>query len=584
MQRIIALLCTLLCLSCSCNKEQDSNGSVPPELNGTYAHIQDESLWVGNGSESIELSSTWKLYSIGSPSLSPDGRTLIFHARDAGKWDLYSYDIQSGKVPTAFTASIDADCKSPRYSADGKWIVFVKNGQIALMNTENGSVTNLTFDAAASNDSPAINSDGSKVVYVDRSTTPSKLVDLDVASLSSTTIKGLGSSATGKPVFTSTGTLIYTSGGNICSQGKSIFKNASDACPVEGDWILFTSQSVVNLGNIANGDSKVAFKRNCTELTYSPAQVSFAQPEDGGKTEAGDKIDSDTKLPKLGGKLVYHNYTSYDALDSRMYVYDFASDELTEISTGWTGIDNAMNGSFSPDGRYICFMGISKASGSWDIFLHETGSRSQPVNLTADGNWRDEDPKFSFDGTKICFKRNDALSEIDMSTRKIKVLTNNPDEAYSMPFYTVDGSSMVFGGGHDPNSYIGLWDIASSTAHILYDVPQTVEYYPITLDEKSFYYTQHLSSSDNHDQLYKGFFDGSPAKYLPFNIKTADNSDACPVGSGWLIFVSTRQGGDGAYDMYIANDSSGAVFSLSSYNKSLNTSKNELGPCYLPPR
>ncbi len=80
--------------------------------------------------------------------------------------------------------------------------------------------------------------------------------------------------------------------------------------------------------------------------------------------------------------------------------------------------------------------------------------------------------------------------------------------------------------------------------------------------DKSFYYTCHVSATDTHDQLYKGFFDGS----------------------GWLLLVSTRKDSKGGYDLYIAHEKSGSIYSLTNYNSLINTTKNELGPDYTSAR
>ena len=121
-------------------------------------------------------------------------------------------------------------------------------------------------------------------------------------------------------------------------------------------------------------------------------------------------------------------------------------------------------------------------------------------------------------------------------------------------------------------------------AEELYDKANTVEYYPITLDEDCFYYTQNYSPDNHADQLFKGWFDGRTSKYLPFNKSNADYSDAYPVSAGWLFLVSTRSGGKGQYDLYIANENSGSIYSLNTYNAKINTSLNELGPAYTTAR
>lgn len=303
-------------------------------------------------------------------------------------------------------------------------------------------------------------------------------------------------------------------------------------------------------------------------------------PENGGAS--GDEIVSDTALPPLTGKLVFHNYTSYDAEDAVLYLYDFAENRLTALSRDWTVVRHPMNGHFSPDGKRLVFMGIGAATGSWDIFLYDLEKGGEPVNLTPDGRYRDEDPKFSFDGTSIAFKRNDRLARIAVATGALEILSENDGgkDPYSMPYYSTDGSRLVFGGGAGSSAYIGCWDLRSASVSILVDRPGITDYYPITLDEEAFYFSSHYSATNPCDQLYKGFWSGAEPVRLAFNRSDADYSDAFPVGKGWLFLVSTRRGGKGGYDLYIAHETSGAIYSLDQYNLSLNTSKNELGPAY----
>ena len=283
--------------------------------------------------------------------------------------------------------------------------------------------------------------------------------------------------------------------------------------------------------------------------------------------------------PELKGKMVYHHYTSYDAMDSKMYIYDFEENSLKCISEGWKNVKHPMNGHFSPNGDFVTFMGIGDG-GTWDVFVYYFGEK-QPVNLTLEGDYRDEDPKVSYDGNRIVFKRNDRISEINLEDRSLKVLSSISGSGHhSMPYYTIDGKKAVCGCGSEGEDYIGLWDFATSTMKVLYDRKGVVEYYPITLDAESFYYSAHVSQTNRHDQLYKGFFDGSPSQKLKFNNTNADYSDACPVSAGWLILCSTRSDSKGGYDLYIAHETSGAIYPLSDYNSSINTSLNELGADY----
>lgn len=284
-------------------------------------------------------------------------------------------------------------------------------------------------------------------------------------------------------------------------------------------------------------------------------------------------------LPKItSGKLVYHHYTCYDCMDSELFLYDFATDNLQNLSRDWT-ISHPMNAHFSNDGKQITFMGIA-SNGSWDVYLYTLGSTDQPINITNSAGVRDEDPKFSFDGKSIIFKQSGQLAVYDVNTKKIQKITNYTDKELSMPYYSVAGDKIVCSIDGSNNSSIGVYDITSKTLTEIYNRNNIAEYYPITLDANSFYYSAHLSTSNRVDQLYLGFWDGSQSKYLPFNNGDADYSDACPVDGDWLILSSTRTGTKGGYDLYIANKNTGDIYSLSEYNNGINTSKWELGASY----
>lgn len=582
--KVLLYFITFILLSCcSCNKTAVTSPVGRPELDGTFAALVQDSgsgradIVLSNTSVSRNISSTWKIDSPSYFSFSADGTTLLFEGRENYKWNIYLYDITSGKLPLCLTSGAKGDCRHPRFSTDGKHILFSQSGQIVMTDLSGESSTALTFGASADNDYPAMSPDGAFVLYSDGR----KLQKLEISSLSSSSLN-VGSSSKIRAPFYVGQDILYLDGSALKKDGQVVFETDGFAHPVFDEWVMFPLKGKAYVGNVATRE-QYEVQNSASECTYTKARIEIAVPEDGGRGDApADDITSDKSLPCLKGKLVYHNYTSYDAMDSRMYIYDFALDKLTEISKGWTVVRHPMNGHFSHDGRYLTFMGIGTESGNWDIFLYEIGSSSQPVNLTGEGSYRDEDPKFSYSSDRICFKRNDHLAEVLLSDRSIRILSKTNEEPYSMPYYTTDDSKLLFGGGKDPNSYIGLWNIASGTYTKLYDKANTVEYYPITIDAESFYFTRHVSESDNHDQLYKGYFNGASPEYLAFNKTNADYSDACAVSSQWLILVSTRPGSKGGYDMYIAHEKSGAIFSLSDYNTSLNTNKNELGPDYLP--
>lgn len=294
--------------------------------------------------------------------------------------------------------------------------------------------------------------------------------------------------------------------------------------------------------------------------------------DDNNATETPPVI---TEAPSLKGKLIYHSYTTYDMGDSKMYSYDFGTNELKCISENWN-IRNAMNAHFSLDGKQITFMGIGEETGTWDIFIYDLSGTTPPVNLTPYGDTRDEDPKFSPDGKRIAFKQDFRVAEMDLETTKVTRLS--PAD-YSMPYYNADGTKLICSKGDGSTSSIAVIDIKSRTIKTLYDAPNVQDYYPINTDETSFYYSVGYTETNRIDQVYRGYWSGLKSKRLPFNGTDGDYSDAYPVNSDWVVLSSTRTGGLGGYDLYIANAISGEIFPMTDYNEGISTSKNELGPC-----
>lgn len=282
--------------------------------------------------------------------------------------------------------------------------------------------------------------------------------------------------------------------------------------------------------------------------------------------------------PVLSGKMVYHSYSCYNCNDSKMFLYNFSTNERTVLSQNWT-IANPMNAHFSPDGTKIVFMGISKINNNWDIFIYTLGTNIQPTNLTQNSLGRDEDPKFSFDGTKIVYKTNGILKEMYTSGTVLKTFTDISSEA-SMPYYTTDGKSILYSGKEFNHSTADIikYTILDGATQPLATMENINEYYPIVIDANTFLFSRSTTS----DQVYLGYFDGTRALKLPFNESDSDFSDAYPVDSHTVLLSSTKIGGSGAYDLYLADIISGKKWSLNLYNPYINSANNELGACYSP--
>jgi Tol biopolymer transport system component len=289
-----------------------------------------------------------------------------------------------------------------------------------------------------------------------------------------------------------------------------------------------------------------------------------------------------TPQPVLSGKMVYHSYSCYTCNDSKMFLYNFSTNERTVLSQNWN-ISNPMNAHFSPDGTKIVFMGISQTNNSWDVFIYTLGTNNQPTNLTQNSLVRDEDPKFSPDGSKIIFKQNGILKEMDTAGTILKTFTVPNSEA-SMPYYTTDGNSIVYAGNETTASTLNIYkySISNGTTQTLSAIANLEEYYPIVIDADTFLFTRWYSSSNQNDQVYLGYFNNATPLKLPFNESDANFSDAYPINGNTLLISSTRPGGIGQYDLFLADKTTGKKWSLNLYNPYINSVNSELGGCYSP--
>ena len=297
---------------------------------------------------------------------------------------------------------------------------------------------------------------------------------------------------------------------------------------------------------------------------------------------SGSPGNTASNQPALSGRLFFHTYSCYSCNDSKLYQFDFSTKTLQLISNSWA-IGNPMNAQVSPDGRSIVFMGVSATTG-WDVYHWQIGSVAAPRNLTASfGATRDEDPKFSFAGNRIVFKQNGVMKEMDTLGVITRTFSVSASEA-SMPYYAKGDSLLLFSGNEVAGSTADIYSLLLSTG---IEKPLSVnagleEYYPVTRDDSSFYFTRWYSTGNRNDQIYLGFFDGRPAQRLAFNEANQNYSDACPVSAAHLIVSSTTSSGRGGYDLYVVDILNGKRWSLDLYQIGINSAFNELGASYTP--
>lgn len=185
-----------------------------------------------------------------------------------------------------------------------------------------------------------------------------------------------------------------------------------------------------------------------------PAPLPRSQPPAHAACTANLALQPASSLPALGGRLVYHSYMEYGDGSSNLYLHDFKSKSTRQLNQPGWNIEDPMNAHFSPDGRYLTFMG--RQNGAWHVFAWAIGGTQAPSNLTAAIGGRNEDPKFSFDGRQVVLKHEGDIrlatlvfngdGSVGVSAWKA-VTSDGWSTEESMPFLTPSGKYVVYATG-----------------------------------------------------------------------------------------------------------------------------------------
>jgi|GEM_PF-565917 len=275
-------------------------------------------------------------------------------------------------------------------------------------------------------------------------------------------------------------------------------------------------------------------------------------------------------IPK--GWLLWHSYSTYNAMDSKLYLR--SPDGVTETISG--DFVNAMNGNFGTSPELFTFMAIDESADEWDIFVSDNGKIE---NLTRNSGFRNEDPKWSPDGKSIVFKRGHwdssaddlvyDLALIDVAARKVTMLTDDKTEE-AMPCFSDDGKYVYYASYTDRLGSICRLDLSTGKSETVYNEKGVTAYYPV-FSGGQLYFTKWYSAGERCDQIIR--ISGDEITAMPFNRKSYDCSDACPIKDDSMIFSSTM---DGGYDLFFYDGSN--CYKL----EQLNTDKNELGADFFP--
>ena len=128
----------------------------------------------------------------------------------------------------------------------------------------------------------------------------------------------------------------------------------------------------------------------------SAAKQIFISDFDGSNPVQISKGNYPHLSPSFSADGKYVTYTSYEAGNPDLYIYDIAAGTTRKLS-GHKGINSG--GNFAPSGKLLAFTG--SVNGDADIYTVMPGGSSRKLFISGAG--LDVDPSFSPDGSKIAF-------------------------------------------------------------------------------------------------------------------------------------------------------------------------------------
>ncbi len=411
---------------------------------GTYLLMRTTRESGGGGSAPIAGTFTQLTTEAGQelfPSLSSDGRSIVYASRESGNWDVYLKRVGGGRA-VDLTGDCDADDTMPSISPDGERIAFRSDrdgGGIFIMGAMGGSVRRLTDFGH----NPSWSPDGKEIVCSTQGVT-------DPTDNSAVLTNQLWkvNVATGKKRLLTEGYVHHPqwspNGHRIAywgwKQGQaniwSLPVNGGEAIPVtsdsyvdwnpvwspDGAWVYFSSDRGGNM-NVW----RLRIEETTGEILGEPESVT-----------TGVGTHSSHLTLSQAGQL------AYSARSVRTDIQRISFDPIGERVIGepvWVTTIGAFHPDVSPDGEWIAFDSYFGQPASVDIGIVRTDGTE--LRRLTDTTSRDRYPRWSPDGNRIAFWSNrngvHELWNINADGSGLKQHTYTSGQVLSAPVWGPEG-------------------------------------------------------------------------------------------------------------------------------------------------
>jgi eukaryotic-like serine/threonine-protein kinase len=436
------------------------------------------------------------------PSLSPDGKSLIYVSRSSGNWDIYLQRV-GGRNPTNLTKDSTADDTQPAFSPDGERIVFRserEGGGIYLMGATGESARRLSDFGY----NPVWSPDGERVLVatesvIQPSTRPTKS-QLWTIKVSDGDRHLVAEGDALQPSWSPHGDRIAywgrPQGGQgdiwtISADGRNAVRVTSEASmdwnPVwspDGRYLYFCSDRTGNM-NIW----RIPIAEKTGKLLGKPEAVTNGA---GASTEH-------ISLAQDGRRIAYVAHEEIKNL--RKVTFDPSTEKIAGEPVPITrGSLQFFFPDPSPDGDWLAYYSLGKQE---DIFIIRADGTDMR-QLTNDA-FKDREPRWSPDGKRIAFTSDHSGSSeiwaINRDGSGLQQLTQMAGAHH--PVWSPDGSQMVYS-IHTPRNAAYIFRVGQAWAEQtpaalapLSDTSQTFETWSWSPDGKRLAGLRHFADGSH---------------------------------------------------------------------------------------
>ena len=385
------------------------------------------------------------------PSLSPDGKSLVYASRARGNWDIYWQRV-GGQTPMNLTEDSTADDNHPAFSPDGELIAFRserQGGGIFIMNASGENMRRLTDPGEDSGYNPAWSPDGNEILCTkartrdpyNRSVIPSRLWAVNAATGEKRVVtEGDAVQATWSPHSHRIAYWGLQKGGQRdlwtipAAGGQPVpvtDDDPTDWNPVwapDGNYLYFTSDRGGSM-NLC----RVSIEEESGRVLGQPEAV-----------RTPSSYSQHITFSRDGRQIAYAN--AFGNTNIQRVLFDPITGTLlgqpiwiTQGARQMTDLD------LSPDGRWVVFS--SQGETQEDLILVRRDGTGTLRRLTDDIH-RDRGPRFSPDGSQVAFYSNRGgkfeIWSINTDGSGLRQITQSTTSTVFNPVWSPDGTGIAY--------------------------------------------------------------------------------------------------------------------------------------------